>query len=220
MGSAKPVKKSWYAYTSQNKYLGKIGLIKDLEKKQADEIANSWERKLNPQLPKQKFDLIYADPPWRYDFSKSKSRAIESHYQSMSLEDICNLDIDSITKQDSILYLWATAPKLLEALEVMKSWGFNYTTNFVWIKDKMGMGYHSRGQHELLLIGKKGKISPPGAQVRYLSVITASRGNHSKKPDLVYNILEQYFPPSEYKLIELFARNKREGWESWGNELN
>lgn len=218
MAKAAPIKNSWYAYDSQNKYLGSIGKKSELTKVEAKKIADEWEKKLNPQLPKEKFDLIYADPPWRYDFSKSNSRAIESHYQSMSIDDICNLDVASITKDDSILYLWATAPKLLEAIRVIESWGFQYTTNFVWIKDKMGMGYHSRGMHELLLIGKKGKMKPPGAQVRYLSVIHGTRGKHSKKPDQVYNILEQYFPPEEHKLIELFARKERKGWRSWGNE--
>lgn len=220
MGYAKPLNGDFFAYSSKKKYLGKIGSQNDLTKKQADEIANNWERKLNPQLPKQKFDLIYADPPWRYDFSKSKSRAIESHYQSMDVDEICNLDILSITKQDCILYLWATAPKLIEALKVMESWGFIYKTNMVWIKPTIGMGYHARGKHELLLIGTKGKWSPSKAQSRYQSVINASRGKHSKKPDDVYSILEESYPPTENKLIELFARNKRKDWESWGNEIN
>lgn len=178
------------------------------ERSLAEKILQLWQTKYN---------LIYADPPWRYDFSKSKSRAIESHYQSMSLEDICNLPIPA--KKDSILYLWATAPKLIEALKVMEAWGFTYKTNMVWIKPTIGMGYHSRGKHELLLIGTKGKMSPPGSQSRYQSVINASKGEHSKKPDLVYEIIEEAYPPTDYKLLELFARNTRKDWSSWGNEL-
>lgn len=203
----------WYAYAP---YFGKIGSKNDFTKEQANKIADEWEKRNNRPLPNGKFDIIYADPPWRYDFSKSKSRAIENHYQTMSLEEICKLNIP--TKKDSLLYLWATAPKLIEALTVMENWGFTYVTNFVWIKPQMGMGYHARGKHELLLIGIKGKMSPPGAQQRYQSVINASRGEHSKKPDDVYSIIEEAYPPSEYKLLELFARNKRPGWEAWGNE--
>lgn len=163
------------------------------------------------------FDVIYADPPWKYDFSKSDSRAIESHYPTMELEEICALNIPAA--KNAILYLWATAPKLIEALKVMDAWGFTYKTNMVWIKPTMGMGYYSIGKHELLLIGTRGKMSPPKAQSRYQSVINASRGKHSKKPDIVYDIIEEAYPPTEYKLLELFARNKRKGWTSWGNEV-
>lgn len=192
----------WYLRCG-NKNIQSFGKNKQL----AEQILQLWQNE---------YDIVYADPPWRYDFSKSNSRAIESHYQTMELEDICKLKIP--TKKDSLLYLWATAPKLIEALKVMESWGFTYTTNMVWIKPQMGMGYHAIGKHELLLIGKKGKMSPPGAQQRYQSVINASRGKHSKKPDDVYSIIEEAYPPSEYKLLELFARNKRPGWEVWGNE--
>jgi len=170
------------------------------------------------QLWQNQYDVIYADPPWRYDFSKVTNDAIESHYQTMSLADICAMAIPS--KKDSILYLWATAPKLPEAMSVMKNWGFTYKTNMVWIKPTIGLGYHARGKHELLMVGTRGNFHPPGAQSRYQSVINASKGEHSKKPNLVYSIIEEAYPPSEYKLIELFARNKRDGWESWGNELS
>lgn len=168
-------------------------------------------------LPKGVFDVIYADPPWKYDFSKSNSRAIETHYPTMEIEEICGLDIP--VAKNAILYLWATAPKLIEALKVMEAWGFNYKSNFVWVKTKIGMGYYTRGRHELLLIGTKGKFSPPKASERYQSVINASQGQHSKKPDVVYDIIETSYPPTEYKLLELFARSKREGWTSWGNEI-
>ena len=178
-------------------------------------FATEKEAKLN--LSPRIYDVIYADPPWRYDFAKSNSREIENHYQTMSLEEICNLNVPS--EQNAILYLWATAPKLIEALTVMKAWGFVYKSNMVWVKPTMGMGYHSIGKHELLLIGTKGKMSPPGAQSRYQSVINASKGEHSKKPDLVYEIIEEAYPSTEHKLLELFARNKREGWTSWGNEI-
>jgi len=185
-------------------------------KELAEEAKTIWEKR-HQSLPKGNFDVILSDPPWRYDFSKSKSRAIESHYQTMELEEICNLDIPAA--KNAILYLWATAPKLIEALKVMAAWGFSYKSNMVWVKPTMGMGYHSIGKHELLLIGTKGKMSPPGAQSRYQSVINASKGEHSKKPDLVYDIIEEAYPPTEHKLLELFVRNRRLARTSWGNEL-
>lgn len=183
----------------------------------AEQVKARWEER-QKSLPKGPFDVILADPPWKYNFSKSYSRAIESHYQTMELEEICALKVPAA--KNAILYLWATAPKLVEALNVMADWGFDYKTNFVWVKTKIGMGYYGRGRHELLLIGTKGKFSPPKASERYQSVINASQEEHSKKPDIVYDIIESAYPPTEHKLLELFARNKREGWTSWGNELN
>jgi N6-adenosine-specific RNA methylase IME4 len=187
-----------------NKNIQSFGKNKEL----AERVLQLWQNQ---------YDVIYADPPWRYDFSKVKNDAIESHYPTMSLEDICAMKIPA--KKDSILYLWTTAPKNREGLLVMESWGFEYKTGLVWIKPTIGTGYHSRGKHELLLVGTMGNFHPPGAQSRYQSVINASKGKHSKKPDLVYNIIEEAYPPTEYKLLELFARNKRDGWLSWGNEF-
>jgi N6-adenosine-specific RNA methylase IME4 len=99
----------------------------------------------------------------------------------------------------------------------MQKWGFEYKTNLVWVKDKIGTGYYLRGQHELLLIGIKGKIGVPNEADRVSSVLIAPRNEHSQKPQEVYNIIEKMYPNCKY--IELFARNKHEGWESWGNEL-
>ena len=86
-----------------------------------------------------KYQIIYADPPWRYDFSKDNADKIENHYPTMALQEICELDIPS--DDNSVLYLWATAPKLLEALAVMKAWGFKYKTQMIWDKELIGMGY-------------------------------------------------------------------------------
>lgn len=117
MTFAKPDGDHFYLYNSQNKYLKALGKVTKEEADKIaegfDKIADEWEKRSNIPMPKGEYDLIYADPPWHYDFSKSKSRAIESHYQTMSLEGICNLKVPS--KKDSLLYLWATAPKLLEA---------------------------------------------------------------------------------------------------------
>lgn len=215
MGYAKLIKNRYYGYTSYDKYMGLIGLKIDFTKEQADKIADEREKRNNMPMPNGKYDIIYADPPWRYDFSKSNSRAIESHYQTMELQDICNLKIPS--KEDSVLFLWATAPKIKEALAVMESWGFTYKTNLVWIKDKIGMGYHARGRHELLFIGTRGNGRLPAATEKWESVIYAARGEHSEKPQILYEIIEGAYPNCKY--LELFARNNnRKQWETWGNE--
>jgi N6-adenosine-specific RNA methylase IME4 len=164
-----------------------------------------------------KFPVIYADPPWRYDFSKSTSRDIENQYPTMDIDDICELNVQAIANDDCVLFIWATNPKLIEALRVIESWGFEYKTNMVWVKDKIGMGYYARQQHELLLIATKGAlpVSEPGNRVS--SVIEAKRGEHSKKPDCVYEIIERMYP--DYSKVELFARGNRVGWEVWGNQV-
>jgi len=167
------------------------------------------------ELPQAIFSVIYADPPWQYDFSKSTSRSIESHYPTMPLRDICELPIPA--DLNAILFLWATNPKIREALTVIESWGFEYRTNMVWVKDKIGMGYYVRGQHELLLIARKGELPPPDEANRVASVLYAPRVGHSRKPDTVYGIIEKMYPNQHY--IELFATQKREGWESWGNKV-
>ena len=110
-----------------------------------------------------KYQVIYADPPWRYNFSKSNSRQIENQYDTMTIEDIKNLKVPA--DKNAVLYLWATAPKLIEALEVMKAWGFEYKTHCIWNKEIIGMGYWFRGQHELLLVGVKGAFPPPKASL-------------------------------------------------------
>ena len=129
-------------------------------------------------------DVIYADPPWRYDFSVSDTRKIENHYPTMTTDDICALDCHA--SDDSVLFLWATAPKIREALQVIESWGFTYKTQMVWVKDKIGMGYYCRNQHEILMIATRGKIRTPDPGNRPSSVFYGNRTKHSKKPFEIY----------------------------------
>jgi N6-adenosine-specific RNA methylase IME4 len=171
-------------------------------------------RNIKKEIPKGEFDVIYADPPWRYEFTNTENRAIENQYPTMDLEEIKNIKIPS--SNNSILFLWATAPKLKEALEVMESWGFEYKTNAIWDKEIIGMGYYFRIQHEILLIGTKGKIEAPSPENRISSVIKEKRSKHSSKPIKVYEIIERMYPNSKY--LELFSRNKRDKWVMWGNQ--
>ena len=168
-----------------------------------------------PELPQGRYDVILADPPWRYDFAETRNRAIENQYPTMTLEKIKALEVPSA--ENAALFLWATAPKLLEALEVIEAWGFGYRTCAVWDKEKIGMGYWFRGQHELLLVGTKGDFAPPAEKDRFASVIRETRTSHSTKPECLYEMLERMFPHARF--IELFARhNSRPRWAVWGNE--
>ncbi|HUS99450.1 MAG TPA: MT-A70 family methyltransferase [Candidatus Thermoplasmatota archaeon] len=201
------------------KSLGKITKEQEQEQfafhKEETAKLEKWKSEIKP-MPTGPFDIIYADPPWRYNFSRSENRAIENQYPTMELKDICKLKIPS--GDDSVLLLWATAPKLLEAFEVIKTWGFEYKTNLVWVKDKIGMGYYVRGRHELLLIAIKGKPKLPATIDRQDSVIFGPRKEHSEKPHSVYDFIESSYPDSKY--IEIFARIKHSNkWDVWGNEI-
>jgi N6-adenosine-specific RNA methylase IME4 len=171
------------------------------------------ELRANPiPLPEGQFDVILADPPWKYEFGFQGG--VQYHYPTMTVEEISALRIPA--SPDAVLVLWATAPKLREALEVMKAWGFEYKTNAVWIKEGgIGIGYYFRGQHELLLVGTKGTPSLPEESVRVASVIIAKREGHSEKPEVIYEIIEKMYPNGRY--LELFARGEsRTKWTTWG----
>lgn len=167
-----------------------------------------------PPLPAGPFGVLYADPPWRYD-DATPNRAVENHYPTMAVEDICALDVPAA--DDAALFLWATAPKLREALAVVDAWGFTYRTNAVWVKPQLGMGYWVRGRHELLLIAKRGDMRPPTEDARPPSVFLARRAQHSAKPPEVYGLIERMYP--HLPRVELFARTTRDGWACWGNEV-
>jgi N6-adenosine-specific RNA methylase IME4 len=160
--------------------------------------------------------VIYADPPWQYEHVKTDNRAIENHYPTMTLEAICALPVATIATPDAVLFLWATSPKLAEALRVVEAWGFTYRTCMAWIKPSIGMGYYVRQQHELLLIASRGDLPVPEPARRPPSVLAADRGAHSAKPDEFYMVIERMYP--EYPKRELFARATRDGWQQWGNQ--
>ena len=167
-------------------------------------------------LPVGPFGLVYADPPWRYDFSMSKSTIVENQYPTMDNDDICAMPVADVAASDAVLMLWATNPKLVEALAVVDAWGFTYRTNMVWVKDRIGMGYYARQRHELLLIATRGTPGTPAPSDRPDSVVTARRRRHSAKPEGVYGLLERMWP--DVKRVEMFGRTLRPGWTVWGNE--
>lgn len=174
------------------------------------------EREANKEPPPELPQLILADPPWKYDFAQSDSRQIENQYPSATVDEI--IDHQRETEPDCVLFLWATVAKLPEAFEVMRGWGFQYKTHAVWDKKKIGMGYWFRGRHELLLVGTKGKISPPEEANRVASVFSEERSKHSAKPQCVYEWIESAFP--NLNKLEMYCRDPRAGWKSWGNESN
>jgi len=165
-------------------------------------------------FPDKKYKTIYADPAWNESGGGKIKRGADKHYKLMKTADIKLLPVADIADDDCWLYLWVTNNFLKDGLEVMESWGFRYVTNFVWAKDRFGIGYYFRGQHELCLFGVKGKLKPIKRNVS--SLVVAKKTIHSKKPIEARNkIVSMSYEPR----IELFAREKVDGWDSWGNEL-
>ena len=188
----------------------------DIKKKSIEEVG----------FPKEKFDVIYADPPWKYNKKlNKKGRDVALHYPVMNLELIKSLPVEKISKDNSILFLWVTFPKMDEGIELIESWGFKYKTlGFNWIKKNKksdslfwGLGYYTRSNPEVCLIGTKG--SPDIKDNGVHSVIMSKIEKHSKKPQEARHKIERLMGKKTNK-IELFAREKVEGWTVWGNEID
>ena len=164
------------------------------------------------------YRVIYADPPWQYnaDFMDKYGHA-KSHYSTMSIEELCDLPVADIRADDCVLFMWTTSPKLEQAFEVIKAWGFKYKTSFVWDKIKHNFGYYNSVRHEFLLIAGRGS-STPDVKELHDSVISIERSNkHSEKPEYFRELIDKLYPSGNR--IELFARNKVDGWETWGAEV-
>jgi N6-adenosine-specific RNA methylase IME4 len=171
------------------------------------------------------FATIVADPPWR-DGNTSTRGAAEDHYHTMSIEELCELDVARERAADQAhLYLWTTAGHLPDAFRVMEAWDFTYKTYLVWIKPQMGMGNYFRVSTELVLFGIKGGMRT--RDMATMNYFEARRGKHSAKPQKFYELAERC-SPGPY--LEMFCRCNRatqlacmcsrclRGWEVWGNQ--
>lgn len=199
---------------------GLVSEVKQRERKAKKKAKTEDLKGRNEPLPvgERKYQVIYADPPWRYDHAVSESREIENQYPTMTLEEIEGLPVGGLCADGCVLFMWATSPKLAEAMGVISAWGFTYRTCAVWDKMVIGMGYYFRQQHELLLVSTKGKPGAPCVSARRSSVIQEKRGKHSAKPLMVYGMIESMYPDAPR--IELFSRVQRRGWDAWGNQAD
>ncbi len=186
----------------------------------AQKIKREIDKAEAPPLPDGIFDVIYADPPWRYDNQIESWGPVSLHYQDMALEEIMNIAVPAA--DNAVLFLWATNPFLEDALKVVEAWDFTYKTNLVWVKTELqrpGSGFYIRGRHELLFICTRGAFVPDQTGKEPIgSVIEAPVQEHSRKPDKAYEIIEAIYPSGKY--LELFGRGEqRPGWTSWGLEV-
>lgn len=171
-----------------------------------------------------KYQIIYADPPWTYKSKECLAKTsilngeINTHYNTMSLDAIKDLDIDSISDDNSLLFMWVVSPMLDDGISLMKAWGYKYATiAFIWHKQKTNPGHYTMSECEICLIGKKGTIPKPRGARNVRQFLSEMRGKHSAKPSDIRNRIYTMFP--EQNKIELFAREKTEGWDVWGNEV-
>lgn len=174
------------------------------------------------------FRTILADPPWRFQNRTGKMAPEHrrlSRYGTMTVEEVCALPVEETAAEKAHLYLWVPNALLGEGLRAMKAWGFEYKTNLVWFKtrkdggpDGRGVGFYFRNVTELLLFGIRGKdnrtLAPGRAQV---NLVAERKREHSRKPEAVYEVIEACSPDPR---LELFARNRRDNWAQWGNELD
>lgn len=177
-------------------------------------------------FPDKRYNIIYADPPWTYKTWSGKGKekkSAENHYACMDIEDIKNLPIQDISDKDCVLFIWVTMPNLIEGIETINSWGFTYKTcAFSWIKKNKksdslfwGLGHWTRANNEICLLATKGK--PKRISKKVHQVVIDRIREHSRKPDCVRDRIVTLM--GDLPRIELFARQKAEGWDAWGNEV-
>jgi N6-adenosine-specific RNA methylase IME4 len=171
-------------------------------------------------FPEKKYQIIYADPPFSYHIERGKAvlmGSAKNHYETMTLEDICNLPVQQIADKNCYLFLWASSPTLKEALQVMERWGFKYkVVAFVWSKTnrEMGLGHYTRTNHEFVLLGTKGSLERKSNKVKQW--LKAPTTIHSKKPNEIRERIIQLY--GDLQRIELFSRTKVHGWDVIGND--
>lgn len=216
---------------NNNKITGYSVYNKEVKKRT---LKNTLEN-LYPALPNKKYSIIYADPPWDYggklQFDKS-SKCVDKidlskpifissasfKYPTLKTEELKKLAVNNISADNCILFMWTTNPHLAQAIDLGQSWGFEYkTVAFVWDKMNHNPGQYTLSNCELCLLFKKGKIPTPRGARNIQQLVRIPRGKHSEKPIEVLQRINLMFPTQTK--IELFARKKQEGWDSWGLDV-
>ena len=166
-----------------------------------------------------KYQIIYADPPWRYQNKRtggSMKSGAENKYPTMGIDDIRSLPVSTIADKNACLFLWATTPLLPDCLSVLEAWGFEYKTAIYWRKImSLGMGFWFRGQVELCLLGVRGKVKP--FRIQKPNFLQSKVLRHSEKPTEIRQLIES---TGLTPRLELFARQKVEGWDSIGFDID
>lgn len=203
-------------------------------KKFQERVRENPLSELFPCLPEKKYSIIYADPPWHYNgkmqFDRSGTRQQNNgwkndifvsascfKYPTLPTKELAKLPVETISEDDSLLFMWTTNPHLEQAIQLGGAWGFNYkTVAFVWNKMNHNPGQYTLSYCELCLLFKRGKIPTPRGARNVKQLIHSPRGTHSQKPAEVADGIKAMFPTQSR--IELFARHSRDEWDTWGLE--
>ena len=192
-------------------------------KRNTFDFGPTWPEVKTADISTEKFNILLADPPWRYERNAVQGAA-EKHYNTMNIEDICALPVAGLAADDAVLFLWSTFPQISDALRVVKAWSFEFVTcAFVWIKLNkksgtpfFGCGFWTRSNAEICLLARKGKPRRQSRSVHQLIISPVEA--HSKKPDIVREKIVELM--GDVPRIELFARERVPGWEAVGNEID
>lgn len=183
------------------------------------------------------YDLIMADPPWRFELysEKGEEKSPQAHYRTMSIEEIAGLRVRNLGRPSCVLWLWCTWPLLAQQMSIVEAWGFRYVTGGAWVKRTVnghlafGTGYRLRSACEPFLIGVSGN---PETARDVRNVVEAQVREHSRKPDAAFHAAERLMlrglthegfqaeTGRRCRLLELFSRERRAGWDTWGNEAS
>jgi N6-adenosine-specific RNA methylase IME4 len=166
------------------------------------------------------FDVVSVDPPWPYEGENKKvtsfdslGRRVANPYPEMNISEIKEINLPLM--KDAIVLLWTTHKFLPDSFEILKTWGLEYKATLVWNKEKIGMGAWFRMQCEFCLVGIKGK--PYWNNTTFRDILIEPRREHSRKPDSFFKMIEEI---TLGRRLEYFSREKRSGWEVFGNDIN
>ena len=182
--------------------------------------VNEWSRHVPFEVPNAPYGTLLVDPPWEVAGTWGFSPAVgyRTPYRVMPDAEVMGMRVYSISAPNSLLLLWAINSRVPLALAVADCWGFTYKTVLTWDKVRSGIGVWLKGQTEHLIVAVRGRVPPPTMTkrgTRWTTLLREVRREHSRKPDVIYDLAEDLGPPPR---VELFARHQREGWDAWGDE--
>lgn len=166
------------------------------------------------ELNGEEFGTIYADPPWQYGNQATRA-STDNHYDTMTVDALCELPVGQLAADKSHLHLWTTSGFLFDAARIIEAWGFTYKSHFVWVKPQMGIGNYWRLSHEILLLGVRGGLRFNDKSLRSWGEF--DRASHSEKPEAIRGMIER---ASRGPYLELFGRKRVVGWTVFGNQIS
>jgi len=172
-------------------------------------------------LPAGIYNIVYADPPWKYNDTcedgSIQSKGADKHYPLMTIEQLCELPVKNILAENAVMFFWVTSPLLSECWPIISAWGFKYKSSFVWDKVRHNMGHYNSVRHEFLLICTRGSFLPENKELHDSVISIEKSKTHSQKPQYFRELIDKMYPNGNR--IELFAREKTENWDVYGNEV-